>query len=234
MTGARRVAPGPSGMLVTTSNTEASPSACSHTLAAGSAIVPSSAQASCLMSWRLGSGWCVAEPASTPSTPVWHSTSWSRPWLVATHRSASSVAFRPGGAMPSCPRISAATRAKLWRQAAHTRYTGGHKEHIGTRGARLRVWPVQRYEEETDGYPGLSPGETPRDRRWGRLPGSPLSRSVSARLTCQALMGLDGRTGPSSRVTSAAAQEALSRLGKGLDLRKLVAGVGFEPTTSGL
>jgi hypothetical protein len=29
-------------------------------------------------------------------------------------------------------------------------------------------------------------------------------------------------------------QKALSRLGKGLDLRKLVAGAGFEPATSGL
>jgi len=29
-------------------------------------------------------------------------------------------------------------------------------------------------------------------------------------------------------------QKALSRLGKGLDLRKLVAGEGFEPSTSGL
>jgi hypothetical protein len=35
-------------------------------------------------------------------------------------------------------------------------------------------------------------------------------------------------------VTYPATQEALSLLGKGLDLRKLVAGAGFEPATSGL
>ena len=34
--------------------------------------------------------------------------------------------------------------------------------------------------------------------------------------------------------TVAGTQKALSQLGKGLDLRKLVAGVGFEPATSGL
>jgi hypothetical protein len=39
---------------------------------------------------------------------------------------------------------------------------------------------------------------------------------------------------PSSMVTVPVTQEALSRLGKGLDLRKLVAGAGFEPATSGL
>ena len=35
-------------------------------------------------------------------------------------------------------------------------------------------------------------------------------------------------------VTFPVTQKALSRLGKGLDLRKLVAGAGFEPATSGL
>src|SRR5690242_7391350 len=34
--------------------------------------------------------------------------------------------------------------------------------------------------------------------------------------------------------TAADTQKALSRLRKGLDLRKLVAGAGFEPATSGL
>jgi hypothetical protein len=35
-------------------------------------------------------------------------------------------------------------------------------------------------------------------------------------------------------VTFLVTRKALSRLGKGLDLRKLVAGAGFEPATSGL
>ena len=40
---------------------------------------------------------------------------------------------------------------------------------------------------------------------------------------------------PTTRFTTApGTQKALSRLGKGLDLRKLVAGAGFEPATSGL
>jgi Tn3 transposase DDE domain len=78
--------------------------------------------------------------------------------------------------------------------------------------------------------PRILLGQAPRDRTWERLPCSTLSRSVPARLICRAL-------GPPHRpclVTYPATREALSLLGKGLDLRKLVAGAGFEPATSGL
>jgi hypothetical protein len=50
-------------------------------------------------------------------------------------------------------------------------------------------------------------------------------------------VALPGRTEPCFSCTayySIRNAKALSRLGKGLDLRKLVAGAGFEPATSGL
>ncbi len=64
-----------------------------------------------------------------------------------------------------------------------------------------------------------------------RLPCLTVSRSVPARLTCRA--ALARRTGP-ALVTCPVTQQALFLPGKGLDLRKLLAGGGFEPPTSGL
>ena len=51
------------------------------------------------------------------------------------------------------------------------------------------------------------------------------------------LSHLSGRSMPHRHpflVTFPVTQKALSLRGKGLDLRKLVAGAGFEPATSGL
>ena len=80
------------------------------------------------------------------------------------------------------------------------------------------------------GTPAILPGQAPRDRERQRLPGFTPSRPVPARLTCRALAR---RTGPRSGHMPCYA-EALSLRGKGLYLRKLVAGAGFEPATSGL
>ena len=62
-------------------------------------------------------------------------------------------------------------------------------------------------------------------------------QAVSSRVTpsppsrCRAARSPDSAT---RFATALAAQKALSLLGKGLELRKLVAGAGFEPATSGL
>ena len=61
-------------------------------------------------------------------------------------------------------------------------------------------------------------------------------QAVSSRVTVSPVSP-PGRAEPCSCYTFTTApgtQKALSLLGKGLDLRKLVAGAGFEPATSGL
>jgi hypothetical protein len=80
------------------------------------------------------------------------------------------------------------------------------------------------------GTPAILPGQAPRDRERQRLPGSTPSCPVPARLTCRALAR---RTGPRFGHMPCYA-EALSLARKGLYLRKLVAGGGIEPATSGL
>ena len=59
-------------------------------------------------------------------------------------------------------------------------------------------------------------------------------RAVSLRASPSHLSGRDIPHRHLTLVTFPVTQKALSRLGKGLDLRKLVAGEGFEPSTSGL
>ena len=80
------------------------------------------------------------------------------------------------------------------------------------------------------GAPTILLGQAPRDRRRQRpprpgclIPCHPVSPSRRAEPCCCYTL-----------CYSARAQKALSSLGKGLDLRKLVAGAGFEPVTSGL
>ena len=78
--------------------------------------------------------------------------------------------------------------------------------------------------------PGLPLGEAPRDHRQQRpaRPGCPIP--------CHPV-SLPDRTDPVSEArftTLPGTRKALSLVGKGPDLRKLVAGAGFEPATSGL
>ena len=59
-------------------------------------------------------------------------------------------------------------------------------------------------------------------------------QAVSSRVNpsrCQAMLG---GVAAARFTTAPGTQEALSPLGKGPELRKLVAGAGFEPATSGL
>jgi hypothetical protein len=93
---------------------------------------------------------------------------------------------------------------------------------------RLRAGPELRPRHGK--RPVLLLGEAPRDREQKRPPGSTLSRSVSACLTYRALAR---RTRP-LLWSHTRLRKGPSLLGKGLDLRKLVAGGGFEPPTSGL
>jgi hypothetical protein len=58
--------------------------------------------------------------------------------------------------------------------------------------------------------------------------------AVSPRASPSHLPGLGPPRGPRALVTCRVTQKTLSLPGKGLDLRKLVAGAGFEPATSGL
>ena len=80
------------------------------------------------------------------------------------------------------------------------------------------------------GAPAIPPGQAPSDRRRCRLPGSALSRCVPAHLTCPAAAY---RTGTFLWSHSRSRKGPLPA-GRGLELRKLVAGAGFEPATSGL
>jgi hypothetical protein len=58
------------------------------------------------------------------------------------------------------------------------------------------------------------------------------SRAAPSPPSCRQAARSSAPTTPFTTVPGT--QEALSRLGKGLELRKLVAGAGFEPATSGL
>jgi hypothetical protein len=74
---------------------------------------------------------------------------------------------------------------------------------------------------------------------WARRPeiaGEVVYRVPRCLAACQPVSPVrPRRTAPAPHlVTFPVTQKALSRLGKGLDLRKLVAGGGFEPPTSGL
>jgi hypothetical protein len=107
--------------------------------------------------------------------------------------------------------------------------------------SRWRPWPnpgfrtfrlVQREWEET--------GMHVRDLWAGRPEGAGGSvhhvQAVSSRVTTSPVT-LPDRAEPCSTTpftTVPGTQKALSLPGKGLDLRKLVAGAGFEPATSGL
>ena len=59
-------------------------------------------------------------------------------------------------------------------------------------------------------------------------------RAVSLRASPSHLSGRGVPRRHPRLVTFPVTHKALPRLGKGLDLRKLVAGAGFEPATSGL
>jgi hypothetical protein len=182
------------------------------------------------MSWRLGSGWYVAEPASTPSTPVWHSTSWSRPWLVATtDRPVQLRSFRA----VLCVAVRAYRRLRARNCSGKLLILGIPVDTRSTSAPGARDC-ASGQSSGTRKRPTVTRAISGRNTQRSTLATSTWFPAVSLRVSPSHLSGLDGRTDPSSRVTSAAAQEALSRLGKGLDLRKLVAGVGFEPTTSGL
>ena len=63
---------------------------------------------------------------------------------------------------------------------------------------------------------------------------SPGFRAVSLRTSLSHLSGPGVPHRVPALVTCPVTQKALSLPGKGLDLRKLVAGAGFEPATSGL
>ena len=85
------------------------------------------------------------------------------------------------------------------------------------------------------------PARTPVRRRyfWARRPeiaGDVVYRVPRCLTPCQPVSPVrPRRTAPEPPlVTFPVTQKALSWLGKGLDLRKLVAGAGFEPATSGL
>ena len=74
---------------------------------------------------------------------------------------------------------------------------------------------------------------------WARRPEiahgtSSVFRAVSLRASPSHLSGRGVPHRHLPFVTFPVTQKALSLMGKGLDLRKLVAGAGFEPATSGL
>ena len=95
--------------------------------------------------------------------------------------------------------------------------------------ARVHVLAV-RHERQERRIAVLLLGEAPRDRERERPPDSMLSP------TCQPVspVGPWPAAPAPPLVTFPVTQKALSLPGKGLDLRKLVAGAGFEPATSGL
>jgi hypothetical protein len=133
------------------------------------------------------------------------------------------------------------------RVRAHIRLRAGRCQNGAPAGCRARVLAVgghgrthwQSARSSRSGHrsgapicqwcPGLTLGEAPRDRERERLPGSTLSRSVPARLTCRTSAAA---LAPCFGHMPCYAEDPLPG-GKGPDLRKLVAGEGFDPRPLG-
>ena len=93
---------------------------------------------------------------------------------------------------------------------------------------------VQAASDRKASAPAILLGQAPSDRGRQRPP----RPGCLVRSHTVSPVSLPGRAKPpvptTCLITAPGTQKALSSLGKGLDLQKLVAGAGFEPATSGL
>ena len=130
-----------------------------------------------------------------------------------------------------CPYRTAVTRAGLRVQAAHRRHAGGTTtQRIGTSGPgtlRLASPAVPGRDRRVS---RVALGEAPRDHQRQRLPG------LRCLTPCHPVSppGHWDRFMARRFTTAPGTPKAFSLSGKGPDLRKPVAGAGFEPAATGL